>query len=217
MKPFKHYILTRYNLYVYQQNPYNVQDKDAWTRSRVPLFKRFLKSLINQTVNDFTLVLSMDEATPDHFYTQVVSLLDASGINYVIHFNKKPKDFVINSLHHTNWIITSRCDSDDTLEPEFVETIQNSFREEEECLDVRGYKSDGKFLYRYARKQVGSPFVTLIETSEGEIKTAAYKKHNEMRRYFFNRFVGAKPLFIQWIHGGNVINSINGEEKIRKL
>jgi hypothetical protein len=217
MKPFKHYILTRYNLYLYQQNPYKVEDLDSWMRSRVPLFKRFIKSLMEQTVNDFTLVLSMDEATPEHYYNQVVSLLDASKLEYVIHFDKKPKDFVINSIHSTTWIITSRCDSDDTLEPEFVETIQGAFNYQEECLDVRGYKHDGKDYYRYARKQVGSPFVSVIETTEGEIKTSAYKKHSDMRKFFFNRFVGNKPLFVQHIHGGNVINSIRGEEKTVKI
>ena len=209
---FKHYILTRYNLYLYQQNPYNVEDKDFWMATRVPMFKRFLKSLEEQTVNNFTLVLSVDLDTPSDYYKQIIKLLDKSLVDYVIQFDEKPKYYVQNNIQEAEWIITSRCDSDDTLEPEFVETIQKAFREEEECLDVRGMQHDGKDYYTYKRKQVGSPFVTLIEQNNGEIKTAAFKKHNEMRRHFFNRFVGTKPLFIQHIHGNNIINSIHGEK-----
>jgi len=183
-------------------------------QSRVPLFKRFLKSLEEQTVNDFTLVLSCDYNTPEVYFNQMIRILDRATIDYKIQFNEKPKYLVQNTLHDTTWIITSRCDSDDTLEPEFVETIQNAFRYQEECIDVRGYKHDGRFFYRYGRKQVGSPFVSLIETTEYPIKTAAFKKHADMRKFFFNRFVGTKPLFVQHIHGGNIINSIQGEEKI---
>lgn len=214
-KPFRHYILTRYNVYLYQLNPYKVLDKDKWMESRVPLFKRFLRSLENQTVNEFTLVLSVDLDTPKGYLDELYSILDSSTIDYVIQFNDKPKSYVINKKHDTEWIITSRCDSDDELLPEYVETIQKAFCYIEECLDVRGYKYDGKDLYYYGRKKVGSPFVSVIETSEQPIKTASFKKHAEMRRHFFNRFVGANPLFVQHIHGGNIINSIQGEEKVK--
>lgn len=217
VKDFNHFILTRYNLYLYSINPYNVQDQEAWMRSRVPYFKKFLKSLMNQTVNDFTLVLSMDSQTPYHYTSQVITLLNQSGINYIIQEDEKPKYYVQHAIIETPFVITSRCDSDDELLPEFVETIQSQFQGKEECLDVRGYKSDGVYLYRYERRQVGSPFVTLIEPTNRPLKTSAYKKHSEMKFHFDNRFVGSKPLFIQNCHGLNVINAIRGEEKVKKL
>lgn len=216
-KPFKHYILTRYNLYLYSSNPYKVENKDKWMESRIPLFKRFLRSLDNQTVNDFTLVLSVDSKTPKGYQKEIFEILDKSSVRYVIQYDKKPKEFVINEIHSSSYIITSRCDSDDELLPEFVETIQEEFNYQEECLDTRGFKYDGKDLYYYGRKTVGSPFVSVIETSDSPIKTAAYKKHAEMKRYFLTRFVGINPLFVQHIHGGNVINAIRGEEKVKGL
>lgn len=209
---FKHFVLTRYNLYLYQSNPYKVEDKDFWMETRVPMFKRFVDSLENQTVTNFTLVLSIDLETPAKYYKEVLAILDKTSVDYVIQFDEKPKYYVQNNPIEEEWVITSRCDSDDTLEPEFIETIQRNFNQEEECLDVRGMQHDGKDFYTYNRKQVGSPFVTVIERTDGEIKTAAYKKHNEMRRHFFNRFVGIKPLFIQHIHNHNIINSIHGEK-----
>ena len=209
---FDHFILTRYNLYLYQTNPYNIQDKDAWMKSRVPLFKRFLKSLEEQTVNNFTLILSVDAETPENFFNDLIKTLDKSTVRYVIELNNQPKVYVQNRINEKPFIITSRCDSDDTLEPEFIEVIQKNFNQVEECLDTRGLQHDGKDYYTYQRDEPGSPFISLIETNQGEIKTASFKQHAKMIRYFFSRFVGSKPLFVQHVHGGNIINSIKGEK-----
>ena len=214
MAKFKHYILTRYNVYLYQLNPYKVQDLQTWERSRVPLFKKYLASLRAQTSNEFTIVLSMDSQTPDHNKSQVITLLEASGLEYVICWDDKPKAQVIKNPPAEPWVITTRLDSDDTVMPEFVETIQSAFNFSEELLDVRGLKFDGQDFYRYSRKTPGSPFISLVEPTTVKLKTAAFKKHSEMKQYFFSRFVGVAPLFVQNIHGGNIINAIRGEEKI---
>jgi len=212
-KKFKHYIMTRYNLGLYQANPYKVKYKVEWMASRIPLFKAYLKSLEEQTYKHFTVILSVDGFTPVENLKEIQDLIDATNLDVVIHLDEQPDTYVRRFGHVEKWLITSRLDSDDTYEPEFVETIQRSFQFVEECLDVEGYKFDGKDYFKYKGTRVGSPFVSVIERSKGQIKTANFKQHSQMSRHFFSRFVGKKPLFTQVIHGANIINSIRGEEK----
>jgi hypothetical protein len=199
---------------LYGLNPYNVPDKAGWMDSRKPLFKAFARSLQLQTVKDFVLVVAIDPATSAKDTEFIVHTLRRAGIEFVFQVGGKPKEYVQNMPNHNlfEWLITSRCDSDDLLEPEFMETIQKAFKNKEELLDVRGVQYDGKDYFEYHRKTPGSPFVTLIEPMGPNLQTASFKKHAEMKRYFFSRFVGTKPLFVQVIHGGNIINKTNGNK-----
>lgn len=204
---FKHYILTRFNLELYQSNPYKVKDKVEWMDSRIELFKNYLIGLIDQTNKDFTVILSIDSKTPKHYIAHLSFLLDTIEIEYVFSFDKQPNIWLKENKPKTDWIITTRLDNDDELKPNFVETIQKEFREVEELLDVKGVKMFNKKEYPYNRTSVGSPFITLIEPTE-KCLSAMYKTHSVMPTLYSSRFVGKEPLFIQHIHNYNQSNSL---------
>lgn len=204
---FKHYILTRFNLELYQPNPYKVKEKGEWMNNRIELFKNYLNGLIHQTNKNFTVVFAMDRKTPHHYLSQITFLLDSIDVDYVYSFDKQPNVWIKENKPDTEWLITTRLDNDDELKPNFVETIQNEFREEEELLDVKGIKMFEKKEYPYNRSGVGSPFITLIEPTE-KCLTAMHKTHSFMPTLYKSRFVGKELLFIQHIHNYNQSNSL---------
>lgn len=204
---YKHYILTRYNLVLYSSNPYKVKDKDSWMMHRIKLFKRYLKSLEVQTNQDFTIVLALDSKTPKTYLAEIVFLLDMSGLDYELSYDKQPNKWIEDNKPDTEWLITTRLDNDDEVKPNFVEVIQKSFSNKTELIDVRGVKvMEGK-EYPYNRTAVGSPFITLIEKTN-QCKTAMFKTHSVMPTLYPHRFASDEPLFIQHIHDKNQSNTL---------
>ena len=204
---FKHYILTRFNLELYQSNPYKVKYKDEWMDNRMKLFRNYISGLSIQTNRDFKIILAVDSKTPARYVSELSFLLDWMNLDYVISFDKQPNIWLKENKPNTDWIITTRLDNDDELKPNFVETIQKEFREVEELLDVKGVKMFNKKEYPYNRTSVGSPFITLIEPTE-KCLSAMYKTHSVMPKLYSSRFVGKEPLFIQHIHNYNQSNSL---------
>ena len=205
---FNHFLLCRYNLGLYSSNPYNIQDKESWMMERLPMFKRLLDSLENQTNKDFILVFSIDAFTPVEYQKELAELLNTYSFKW-LGCTEQPREFLKTLKIEREWIITSRIDNDDEYKPTFIETIQNEFREKKEILDVYGLQFDGKNYYTSGRRTPNSPFISLVEPS-AERKTAQYRAHTSMTKFYPARFVGSEPLYIQHIHNNNVSNKIKG-------
>lgn len=204
---YKHYILTRYNLELYTSNPYKVVNRDDWMTKRVKLFKRYLDSLSKQTNKDFTIILAFDSNTPDLYHTELIFLLDSTDLNYIVSYDKQPNVWLKENKPNTEWLITTRLDNDDEVKESFVDVIHKSFKAKEELIDVRGVKMFKGKEYPYNRKDIGSPFITLIEPTE-KCKSAMFKTHSIMPKYYSSRFASSEPLFIQNIHDNNQSNSL---------
>jgi hypothetical protein len=204
---FKHYILTRFNIGLYSDNPYKIADPAAWMRERIRLFNQYcLPSIKSQTCQDFTWILAFDGLTKLSIFNEIE--LPDNAITCVT----QPHLYLRECVKEADWIITSRFDNDDYYEPDFVEVVQKSFRFEREVIDI-DYKvvdeKTGKF-YTSNRWRANSPFLSLCEPWEN-IVTAMGHPHSEMPNYYpAEKLPGCHA--VQVIHGGNVCNKIKGKE-----
>lgn len=201
---FKHYILTRYNLGIYNQsNPYaeKVGNPKEWMTHRETLFNRCAKSIQQQTKSDFTWLIALDEQTDKETIEKILSRkIDIK----IIH--EQPHVWLRKQTPEAEWLITSRIDNDDVFHPEFIETIQNNFRNVEEIIDIDYEVIDIKTGIKYPslRTRANSPFLSLAEIWGNNVMTAMGKAHSIMPEYYNSRKLGI--LAIQIIHDRNILN-----------
>ena len=154
---FKHYIITRMNVGIYDQ-PKSKQ----WMEHRIELFEKYtLPSILRQTNKNFTWVLCFDERTPN----EVICKYDY--LDNVEIFWDRPKYWMKTKPPETDWVITSRIDNDDYYYPNFVEDIQREFisRKMEMVIDIGFLILDEKTgnVYDLEKPLYNSPFITLCE------------------------------------------------------
>jgi glycosyltransferase involved in cell wall biosynthesis len=181
---------------------------------RANKFKKLLKSLKNQTCKNFKLIIFVDSKTPNNILQELENLtkIYLNSEDFSIS-EENPIEKIKNTKFESEFIITSRIDNDDEYFEKFVETIQNSFREKVELIDTIGIQYDNLNNKKYTsgRTRPNSPFISLIERTNCEVKTVFYKQHTKMLNYFESRFVDIKePLYKQNIHDNNITNKIIG-------
>ena len=207
MKPYKHLILTRWNLGIYStDNPYRdkVGDVAKWTDDRVRLFETYcLPSVLDQTSQAFTWLMAFDPNSPGWLLDKYEHLEGVEIIFEQPHLWLRKQDPV------AEWLITSRFDNDDIYSPTFVEEIHGAFREQEEIIDIKYQIWDTSTWAEYnsTRTRNNSPFLSLIEPWSALPMTAMGRPHTNMVDLFQNRRI-EKYLATQVIHGRNIMNKI---------
>lgn len=208
MKPFKHYILTRFNLGIYDPaGPYHktVKTPRAWLKHRIQLFEKYtLPSVQRQTCQDFTWVLAFDPDTPP----DIVCAYDYMD-NVQVCF-EQPHLWLRTQEPETEWLITSRFDNDDMYDPQFVWKIQSEFRAIEEVIDIDYHVFDvaQQQMFTSERYRANSPFLSLVERWELGPMTALGRPHTVMPDVYESRKLGVYAT--QIIHDRNVCNKVNG-------
>ena len=222
MDKFKHYILTRFNLLDAKTDIYNygVKNPQKWMWQRIVIFEKYcLPSVMKQTCQDFVWLLAFSKKTDPLILKRYRNLKNIQIIS------EYPADWARNNFKG-GWLITSRLDKDDILEPNYIEEVQKRFRNKTELIDVDGVQWDMRVnkWYDSGRITNNSPFISLIENTKeqylstqpgfGEIKgikTAMYCSHTKMISHFPSDKI-LKPLFVQCIHNDNISNKIVGDE-----
>lgn len=129
-RQFRHYIITVFNMSVYDPASAFFNQADRWTEHRIKLFAAFtLPSVMGQTCQNFTWLLLVDNRTPQVYkqmlesinyanlkiiYTQCAHV-DHGHICETIRQNIEPGDYDL---------ITTELDSDDAIHKDAVKTIQ---------------------------------------------------------------------------------------------
>ena len=198
---YKHIILTRFNLGLYTDNPYKIENPDKWMDTRIKLFESTaFPSIMKQTNRNFTWLMAFDLNTPERF-TRLYDYCDKIEVCF-----EQPHLFLRNQEPEAEWLITTRLDNDDIIEPHFIDEIQRQFRAETEIIDVDYIKTDFRFKAPSFRKRPNSPFLSLIEKWEKNIITAMGYPHSTMPDYFPARKID-KVLAKMVIHENNIINT----------
>lgn len=241
---YSHFIITQFNLrnFPKSNNTYYNSWLD-WTRKRIEIFKEFcLGSVLNQSCKSFIWLLYFDEDTPEEFNYFINELESFSFIN--ICYSKGIEDFNLNYIEEVKkrteksvkWILTTRIDNDDALHRDAIKIIQESLVKKNGFLIslASGYMLNitERTLSHYYYPM--SPFITLVEEHNNEIKGIFEKGHTKyetLRLFIFkeiwleyfnrkarmSRFILKKPLWIQTVHGENVSNDFyRGLPVIRK-
>jgi hypothetical protein len=226
---FKHFIITQFNLRKFPLAGINCKSSwEEWTHTRINLFKTYcLPSFLNQSNKNFTWLIYFDSETPSEFNYLIDELSNTDFIkpcfaNGFEHFMTKYLEDIREFSTGSEWIITSRCDNDDCLEKNAVDTIQKHFHQSDEYLIslASGYTlniNDNTLSHYYYPM---SPFISLIETTnKKDLKGIFYKGHTKweelklkltvelLKKNKESVFILDKPYWIQIIHGENVSNS----------
>jgi len=226
---FRHFIFTRWNIMIGGVSVYNnpaVKNPEEWMRHRMKLFETYtLPSVLNQTCKNFTWLLSFAAETPDtvtdrYRYYPFIQIINGYPADYV-------RNLYPEKLKHGDWLITSRLDNDDTIEPTYIARIQEKYLDGDSedflLVDTDGRQLDlktGKY-YDVARRSNNSPFISLVEKVGQKyislngteitmpIKTVFYCTHTKMEWHFPSMKIPER-LYTMIIHDRNVSNKIVG-------
>lgn len=213
MKPFNHYVFTRFNLGLYG-GPY-VDNVDEWMSERMRLFGDYcLPAFEQQTCKRFSWVLAIDPATPDIVRAKIKSLMVPTTGFYTIIIEEEHLDWSLrNASAYASkpWVITTRFDNDDIPHKHYIEAIQASFTGRTILVDVRYDILDirpGKFNRRHdvePRRKPNSPFTSLIEPTDGDVKTVFQCDHSTLADRYGGKII-PKILATRLEHGTNLLN-----------
>ena len=227
---YRHFIFTRWNLLIGEASVYNnplIKNSDEWMQHRINLFEKYtLPSVLNQTCKNFKWLLSFDVSTPDEITDRY------RGYPFIQIIHQYPADYVRSlypeKLKDGDWLITSRLDNDDMIEPTYIAKIQEQYHndsmEDFLIVDADGRQlelSTGRY-YDTARKTNNSPFMSFIERVGKEyisfnktiitmpVKTVFYCSHTNMILHFSSMRINER-LYTMIIHDRNITNKIVGE------
>lgn len=210
---YTHIIGCRYNHDLYTNNVYEIKNRDEWMKDRILKFKKLLLSLESQTNKNFTFLIFIDANTPKNLKDELTQFIPTvlKTVKWVL-IEKQFNVYLQNLKISTEYLITSRIDNDDEYLPNFVKSVQDSFNECEEVIDVNGIQYDtiNDKKYTSGRITPNSPFISLIEKSDN-IRSVYKCSHTNMCKQFKCRFSNNNEYnYIQNIHENNLMNKIIG-------
>ena len=198
MKP-AHYILTRFNLGLYDRDI----DHAAWMKSRIKLFERYtLPSMMRQIEMDWTWVLCFDHRTPSQYLVRY-DYMDNISVSH-----ESPVDWMLENVDIGRWLITTRLDNDDYVESNFTSMIKAEFDRTTKVVDTMGRVLDTStgLYYDSGRTEPNSMFLSLIEPGN-VCKTCYDLQHTHMPA----KYNSVKIPHYGWtmvVHGENLMNKV---------
>lgn len=230
---FDHFLLTRFSASL---GPTPAQPE--WLRYRLGFFVDACWSSVRaQQGADFTWLVLFDDRCPDDFREDVESLAVDTFTPVWTHQRWSPSLFgreieAIEILAESGaargaepdggrgsrpapapWLLTTRLDSDDAIARDFMAAVQREFIPTDGLfVDFpRGVQIDrdgSTYLY----DQLSSPFLTLVERRRPGVtpRTVHSARHARAREAGPLREVSAPPMWVQVIHGTNLLNMTVG-------
>lgn len=211
MATFDHYLLTRFSAVLAPGEP-----GEEWLRYRLGFFVDACWSSVRaQQGAEFTWLVLLDDRCPDDFRADVEALAEGTFTPIWTHEPWSPRLFAQSIEAARNWddpapwLLTTRLDSDDGIARDFMAAVQREFTPTDGLfIDFpRGVQIDrGGSTYLY--DQLSSPFLTLVERRHADRspRTVYSARHARARESGPLREVSAPPMWVQVIHGTNLLN-----------
>ena len=209
---FEHYLLTRFSAAFSS----GVPAQEEWLRYRLGFFvDACWSSVRSQQGADFTWLVLFDDRCPDDFRADVEALAEGTFTPVWSREQWSPSIFGRAIAEHSPvdaarpWLLTTRLDSDDAIARDFMAAVQREFTPTDGLfVDFpRGLQIDRSgATYRY--DQLSSPFLTLVERRRPDASpsTVYAARHARARQWGPVREVSAPPMWVQVIHGSNLLN-----------
>jgi len=227
-------LLIRYNLAAPFSGPvqaypgHDIHLDTDWLSRRRQLFDAYCwPSIERQTDPDFTVLVLFHKDTPAEYVSGIVSrdirivplFCGDEGRESPVEFRRASINAIrqwLRSQPASQWLSTTRLDSDDALAPDYFERLSGAL--------VRGAKNELRYfyfpegqLYDVANDSYASwhwpknACGTLVEPFEIEnIKTVLFEKHTVMLSLPHSFAIDDEIGWCQVIHGGNVLNRMRG-------
>jgi len=199
---FTHVIATRFNI--------GKGTNAAWTKHRGQLLRQYCaKGIEAQIFKDFRWVLLVDENTPAAVLAPIVKGLPCD----ILHVGRLqpgkrppwPKKLAAwcKQQAKTDWLVTTRLDSDDVLHPKYMAEIAAAVRPKTESLAFLG-----GYLIRVPENRVISVrktttnFQSVVEPTR-DAHTAYSAPHGRIRLRYPPRILSVWPRWLIVQHGEN--------------
>jgi hypothetical protein len=214
---FDHFLLTRFSA-VFRHG--DIPAQEEWLRYRLGFFVDACWSSVRaQQGADYTWLVLFDDRCPDDFRADVESLAEGTFTPIWTHepfstsLFARPIAELSPAAEANPWLLTTRLDSDDGIARDFMASVQAQCSPEDGLfIDFpRGIQIDrGGSTYLY--DQLSSPFLTLVERRRLDVppRTVYTARHARSRQWGPLREVNAPPMWVQVIHGTNLLNMTVG-------
>ncbi len=209
--PYDHFLVTRFNVRSFYHAG---EPTEAWLRERLDLFLTYcLPSVAGQSSRRFRWLVFFDDRTPAWFR----ELIDAAAGEvfepvYVSgYFDHRTVSREVGLRATAPFTITTRLDNDDAVARDFIGVIQQQFADQDLQfinLTSGAQLAEGRY---YLRPYTKNPFLSLIERNEGDLRTVMVEHHYRIDEAGPVQNIRTRhPLWLQVVHGGNVLNEIVG-------
>lgn len=221
-KDLQHFILTRFNLLLWNKDKENrkVRSKE-WLEHRFLLFEKYcLPSIKSQTCQDFEWIVLFDSMTPDCFKERIEGYLRECP--QMIPIYVKPENgrcfaeifrFEIVKRLCAQRVVSTYLDNDDALNVRFVEDVQQrvaSLKDKTFVFYDDGYQLYTDYNYMMQIHYLKNHFVSVVEDGNPSNVRGIYGYGSH---YYINKIKGVKiehiksqPLWCEVIHEKNMQN-----------
>ena len=216
--PFKHYVITRFNIGLYSAGTH--KDPDQWMQHRLKIFTNItLPSMKGQTCQNFTWLILIDPKTPKKF-CDVFNAFNYDKIRFITVegiFNSRQSisAAILNHIEKGNHdLITTRIDCDDAFNCRMIEKIQywHTPRPDRWMITFPvGATMDIKTKEMYPIEYLFNPFPTLIEKATDPVTIFAWPHWDiqvEVKEFIVGDFY-----WLQIVHSSNIDNSMEKSSK----
>jgi hypothetical protein len=192
-------------------------NRPAWLKMRADLFDRTIyESAKRQTVRPKAIVLLMDKGDEGFFKERF------AGYDMLVPAFGSHPDHYGQSLDAISEIATkndaiSRCDSDDLVASNYLETVNKTISEAvsegkafEFVVATRGFTTNGAELQEIYYSC--SPFLTMFKP-EWDRKNIYSFNHEDVLQY--PHVATDRALWMQYVHGTNIANNFTGTSMSR--
>jgi len=205
-QPFRHFILTRFNIMTEFAPPAQRLDED-WIRARMEPFRQYCIPSVSSQTREVTWFVFFDAESPQWLKGEVASY---PAINPIYLSNTGTSQAMASALVETGkvdrpYLITTRVDSDDALARTFSATVQSAFEHQDrEWIEL----PVGLQVYRggvYTRVWRSNPFLSLVERVDPNpaLATAFSMNHAKVLRTQRTRSLWRSPQWLQTLHDAN--------------
>jgi hypothetical protein len=218
MTPFRHVLLTRFNLATPGREAAIRNDPD-WLRDRFHLFETYcLATVAAQTNQNFDWIVYFDEATPDEFRKRIETCRSVREFNAYFTplfgadgWKRSVLELVADDPRSA--LLTTTLDNDDGLAIDFIERLQIEARRYLNQAPLafnfqNGFTFKGGALYKH--RHSSNAFRCVLEPYGNDLKTAPSFLHIEMARHFKLVQIAGAGGWLQVIHDRNVSNRVRG-------
>lgn len=223
---FKHFVITRFNL-DYSAVPgyenYKLPDNPLeWLDNRFMIYeKHCLPSIINQTNRNFIWFVLFDINTPVKYREKIgtfekeldffkpLFLKDGNPVTIKDVLNTELKSYLDKT---DRFVITSRIDNDDAFHESMIQDVQSLFKEKHNYFisSTYGLQYDVKKKVIARMHHENNHFISRVESLSEGIETVIFANHSNISKMAEVVYINEKkkPLWLEIIHGSNLINDL---------
>lgn len=202
--------------------PFNLGiNPNTWMEERVQLFFDYCyPSIKNQVQKDFQWIVFFDSRTPKSFLDRIIDLDSVNLIKFMFadHWDTMDSEIIqlLNeSTNSEDLIISTRLDCDDALSSTFIVEIQEKAKNLDpekpivlNCVNGLLLNVDNGVFYR--KKIYSNAFISLVQRKQ-TIKESIFKyQHQTIGNHFSLIELTEADMWLQVVHGGNLLNKISG-------